>query len=1058
MLAMPLERDTPTTVPPNVDDERKSLSTADMATSQNTRTSSACPDPLQSTAVQLVTIEQRRAADRYHIVGEHGRGGLGRVLRAHDRELERDVAIKELIARNHISELRFFREALITARLEHPGIVPVHEAGRWPDGRPFYAMKLVAGLPLRDLIAERATPRERLELLHHVIAVADALAYAHDRNIIHRDLKPANIIVGDFGETVVIDWGLAKDLTTSDEPASASALRATGHPELTTTGSVLGTPAYMAPEQERGEAVDQRADVFAIGAMLWELCSLSKVPPLERRLRHRMLRREGVDPDLITILDKCLAAGREQRYPDAGALAADLKAFKAGARIAARDYSLPAMLVHWTRRHRALTFVSVSILTIALVTSTFYVRNIAKERNTTAAERDRAQLSEAAMWLEKDPTHARDLLRASYASAPQRALLLAQAEDRAATHLVHLDSRVINLQVDPVRHAAAIVTSNGTLFELDIDGDTLNIVDHDLNGSLVAYRGRWCYARQTIDADPWLSAGCRSTAVLGTRLHSLSGQLISASQDLYLLDAGDLAAVEATRLSIAPEKVRGFAASDVVTMLCTVAGQLTIARLGQPLLTSTCVSHNSPTPLAVRGAHFVALSAPNELISDRGPIALPVAVTGNFMLAIGDEGQIALADFTGDAWVVPSNSKKVVRAAVRKGHPDVANAAGDLVAFGYSDGAVVVGEPRSQQTWTFVGHASYVAHVVLDPQGRRVISGGGDEVRIWSLHTATRSAVELPCRPFHIEPTGTAHIYALDCNDGRASLWTESEPTVRELHRHSEASFGIARWDDKLCTGGWDGRVLCTSPIGGQAQEVLHAQERVKWLVSCGDQGILAAAADGTVWQTEGQARLLYRHHASPYRLAVDVACQHLVSIAYDGSLIAYNLMHHRIIAQVPHAHDGAISSVEFAGDDVVTAGADGTVKRWHLDETLRLVRTTSVHGPLSKLHLLDDGWVASLHEQTLALYNEVSHTALELAVSHPITDVAVSSDQRYVAFSALDEIVVLDRQRHALAAPHNPSSDFLCLQFLTGSQIAACDTAGVMTLDLEKLNFVDLP
>src|ERR1041384_2237374 len=162
-------------------------------------------------------VVRHRDPERYDIVGEHGRGGLGRVSRAHDVELGRDVAIKELLSHGHVKEVRFLREAMITARLEHPSIVPVHEAGRWPDGTPFYAMKLVAGRPLRDLITERRTVERRLGLLHHVIAVADAIAYAHGRSIIHRDLKPANVIVGDFGETIVIDWGLAKDLSATEE-------------------------------------------------------------------------------------------------------------------------------------------------------------------------------------------------------------------------------------------------------------------------------------------------------------------------------------------------------------------------------------------------------------------------------------------------------------------------------------------------------------------------------------------------------------------------------------------------------------------------------------------------------------------------------------------------------------------------------------------------------------------------------------------------------------------------------------------------------------------------
>src|SRR5690349_11730543 len=154
--------------------------------------------------------------ERYEQVCEHARGGLGRVVRAVDKRLGRTVAVKELLPRagqsSAANEALFLREALITARLEHPGIVPVHEAGRWPTGEPFYTMKLVQGRPLDAVMRDRKTFPERLALLPVVIAVAEAVAYAHSRRVIHRDLKPANVIVGDFGETILIDWGLAKEL------------------------------------------------------------------------------------------------------------------------------------------------------------------------------------------------------------------------------------------------------------------------------------------------------------------------------------------------------------------------------------------------------------------------------------------------------------------------------------------------------------------------------------------------------------------------------------------------------------------------------------------------------------------------------------------------------------------------------------------------------------------------------------------------------------------------------------------------------------------------------
>jgi serine/threonine protein kinase len=184
-----------------------------------------------------------------------------------------------------VSEIRFLREALITARLEHPGIVPVYEAGRWPDGTPFYAMKLVAGRSLRELIAECTTVDDRIGLLHHVIAVADAIAYAHGRNVIHRDLKPANVIAGAFGETIVIDWGLAKDLAVADDPIADGPSRS-DDPDLTTTGSVLGTPAYMPPEQERGEHVD-RAPTCSRSAPCCGSCA-------RWRSRHRATRRASI--------------------------------------------------------------------------------------------------------------------------------------------------------------------------------------------------------------------------------------------------------------------------------------------------------------------------------------------------------------------------------------------------------------------------------------------------------------------------------------------------------------------------------------------------------------------------------------------------------------------------------------------------------------------------------------------------------------------------------------------------------------------------------------------
>ena len=177
----------------------------------------------------------------YRVEGEFARGGMGRVLRARDRRLGRTVALKELHEDAGPGAAgRFVREALVTARLQHPAIVPVYEAGRWPGGRPFYAMKLVEGRSLDALLRDAGDLAGRLALLPHLIAVAEAVAYAHSQRVVHRDLKPANVLVGPFGETVVVDWGLARELGAEgrvehEEPGAVPATAGAGQ---TVTGTV----------------------------------------------------------------------------------------------------------------------------------------------------------------------------------------------------------------------------------------------------------------------------------------------------------------------------------------------------------------------------------------------------------------------------------------------------------------------------------------------------------------------------------------------------------------------------------------------------------------------------------------------------------------------------------------------------------------------------------------------------------------------------------------------------------------------------------------------------
>ncbi|MBI2920587.1 MAG: SUMF1/EgtB/PvdO family nonheme iron enzyme [Planctomycetes bacterium] len=310
-----------------------------------------------------VCVFARPREGRYEFVGEIGRGGLGRVFEAVDRDLKREVALK-LLLRDTSGPMaqRFAREAELTARLEHPNIVPVHEFGQLPDpeGRPslFLSMKRIRGRNLKALIRDLAAREpattqaySRVRLLVIFQEICRAIAFAHSRGVLHRDLKPSNIMIGDFGETLLVDWGLAKRIGEPEERIRKSGAPAATSPAgedltaLTLQGDVIGTPAYMSPEQARGEldGLDVRTDVYSLGAILYEMLTLR--PPLAGADVDEVLTlaRAGavpapssvpgvarIAPELEAVCLRAMAFRREDRYPSARALLEDVQLFLDG--------------------------------------------------------------------------------------------------------------------------------------------------------------------------------------------------------------------------------------------------------------------------------------------------------------------------------------------------------------------------------------------------------------------------------------------------------------------------------------------------------------------------------------------------------------------------------------------------------------------------------------------------------------------------------------------------------------------------------------------------------
>ena len=299
------------------------------------------------------SLPSRDIAERYSEQGPIARGGMSTVIRMRDRSLLRDTALKRLdsdLAVRHDQILRFLLEAQITGQLDHPNIVPIHELGRDAEGDLYFTMKLVEGQTLAERIQEygerRLEPDLLAELLQVLVKVCEALSFAHSRGVIHRDVKPSNILVGHYGQVYIMDWGVARLLPPSEDTGGDRRVEVSVMAELDSPGTIIGSPAYMAPEQVEGvhEGIDARTDVFALGATLYQI--LTGVPPYRGTNYYQLLSRAlscdypplkdvvGVGvlpPGLTRIALKAMAPEPADRYPTASAMQRDIELFMRGA-------------------------------------------------------------------------------------------------------------------------------------------------------------------------------------------------------------------------------------------------------------------------------------------------------------------------------------------------------------------------------------------------------------------------------------------------------------------------------------------------------------------------------------------------------------------------------------------------------------------------------------------------------------------------------------------------------------------------------------------------------
>ena len=895
--------------------------------------------------------------DAYEVLGEIARGGMGRIVRARDRRLDRIVAIKQLLVRTPRLAALFEREVRITARLQHPSIVSVYEAGILPGGELVYAMRLVPGRSLRDVLrAPRALP-ERLAFLPAVIAVADALAYAHQQRVVHRDLKPGNVLVGDFGEVVVIDWGLARELDVPDDAA----------------GAAEGTPAYMSPEAARGEPADERADVYAIGAILYE--ALAGAPPyagdsataVRAAVRDRPpppieQRAPGVPADLAAIVAKAMARAPADRYPSARELAEELRRFQTGQLVSAHAYSVAERAARWVRRHRAPVGVAAVALVLGVVLAAVGVARIVRERDLAADRADRLTLAQARLERDRDPIAAlRTLLTlprrsphwgaarviAADAIAGGVATALPAGGDVVAVGFDGDQPRVVARGDVPVEIAfsAVAVSTDAATIAVVVDGElrvwrdgaeVLRVpasratprVAIAGDGSAVALAGRDLGVRAWTVADRVERAHDEAIRDVVAIAVSPGARTIAIARDgrVELLGA-------AARTIVTTGRVVGLALAGDGTLVA-IADEDGIVRLDDGAGPPVLLRHDTPVrALGVAGdAAWIATGAGRLVRVWSRDGSLHHELRGHraevTAVAVSADGATVVSADPGGArrWDVAAAGAARLRGAGAAGL-QLAGDDGWLAAVG-ADGAVWRWQPGADHGERLGAHSAAAATVAVDDGA--VVSGGDDRtVRVWSRDGTTRV---LGAHGGAVRAVAIARGHAASGGDDRlVRLWDLAGGGERVLGRHEAPVTALGFTGD-------GGRVvsIAAEPVAWSWSLAGEPPRRLELTgaataLAIGPGGVIAIGTRGgdvVSWQATGAAEVAARHDGAVRELAFSPDGTQIASAGDDGRVIVARA---GAPARVLAGHDDLAVAVAFSPDGrtVASGGEDGTVRVW---------------------------------------------------------------------------------------------------------------------------------